>query len=75
MQVETTLKGSTAKITTISMPDACGYPLTVGDTHLVFATRNATGIWTDACKGNASGQAISARAGEVRRVLTAPAAK
>lgn len=75
MQVDLSLKGRTGKVTSLSMPDACGYPFAVGGEYLVLATRNDTGIWTDACKGNASGAAIAPRAAEIRRVLAVPAAK
>jgi hypothetical protein len=75
MQVETTLKGRLDNLVTVLMPDVCGYPLRAGGSFLVFAARNPSGLWTDACKGNASGQAIPSRVAEVRRVLAGPGAK
>jgi hypothetical protein len=72
MQVDTSLKGTVMKLTTIATPSVCGYPLAVGQTYLVFAARNATGLWTDACKGNVAGPAVATRAAEVLRVLAPP---
>ena len=74
MQVETTLKGRVDNQVGISMPDVCGYPLHAGGSFLVFAARNASGLWTDACKGNVSGQMIQTRVAEVRRALAPPGA-
>jgi hypothetical protein len=75
MQVETRLKGQLDNLATISMPDVCGYPLSAGGSYLVFAARNPSGLWTDACKGNVSGQMIPARVAEVRGALAGPGAK
>ena len=72
MQVETVLKGRVDKLTTVLTPTVCGYPFAAGGTYLVFAARNSAGLWTDACKGNASGSSIAARAAEVRRALAPP---
>jgi hypothetical protein len=69
MQVETLLKGNLEKVVVVLTPSICGYPLAAGGTYLVFAARNPSGLWTDACKGNASGQAVAVKAAEVRRVL------
>ena len=72
MQVDTSLKGTVMKLTTIATPSVCGYPLAVGETYLVFAARNMTGLWTDACKGNVSGPVLATRAAEVLRLLAPP---
>ena len=69
MQVDSLLKGSVDKIVVVLTPSVCGYPLAPGSTYLVFAARNPSGLWTDACKGNAAGQAVAGRAAEVLRVL------
>ena len=72
MQVDAAAKGPVEKFATISTPEPCGTAFVVGETYLVFATRNDTGLWTDACRGNASGAAVAGRLAEVRRVLRSP---
>jgi hypothetical protein len=72
MQVDAAAKGPVEKFTTISTPDLCGTAFSVGASYLVFATRNEAGLWTDACRGNASGAAVPGRLAEVRRVLGKP---
>jgi hypothetical protein len=72
MQVDAAAKGPVEKLATISTPDLCGTAFSVGATHLVFATRNAAGLWTDACRGNASGAAVPTKLAEVRRLLVKP---
>lgn len=75
MQVDAAAKGTVQKFAAISTPDLCGTPFVVGETYLVFATRNGSGLWTDACRGNASGTAVVGKLAEVRRLLTKPKPK
>jgi hypothetical protein len=72
MQVEAAAKGPVEKFATISTPDLCGTVFSVGASYLVFATRNSAGLWTDGCRGNASGAALPTKLAEVRRLLARP---
>lgn len=74
LEVIESLKGSArGRVQVVTPKDeaACGFPFKVGETYLVFAKQKVgeTELFTDLCKGNASGDELPAQAEEVRRVV------